>query len=78
MTVEIFTFYNYINNYNTEYTILYKTIFESSLELLPEKVCSSKFIYEILKHDIENNDYKRKLFNETFCEYFRKKCHRDW
>lgn len=78
MTVEIFTFYNYINNYNTEYTTLYKTIFDNSIELLPNKICSSKILYETLKFHIENNDYKRKVFNQTFCEYFRKKCGREY
>jgi len=78
MTIELFTFYYYINNYNTENTNNYRDIFKNSLEFLPEKICSSKILYNILKDEIQNNDYKRKLFNETFCEYFRIKCKRNW
>lgn len=78
MAVELFTFYQYIQNYNTEKTTNYRFVFENSLNILPDKVCSSKVLYDILKDHIQNNDYKRKLFNETFCEYLRKRCDRGW
>jgi hypothetical protein len=79
MTVELLTFYQYIINYNTENTNNYRIVFENSLNLLPDTVCSSKVLYDILLiENIRNNDYKRKLFNETFCEYLRKRCDRGW
>ena len=63
-----FTFKDYIQNYTSEYTLLYKE--HLSLDILPNRVCSSKTIYNLLKPQMEFNTFKQKIFRETFNEYF--------
>lgn len=64
------TFSQYINNNNTEYTKLYKLYLYDTIDNLPDKICSSKIIYEIIKCDV-NSYFKTKIFRETFMEYFK-------
>ena len=66
-----FTFKNYIQSYTSEYTLLYIRYF--SLDILPNSVCSSKIIYNLLKPEMEFNTFKQKIFRETFNEYFKLK-----
>lgn len=37
---------------------------------LPQKVCSSKVLYEILKDDLDTY-FKQSIFREAFMQYFR-------
>lgn len=71
MTKDYFTFESYIRNHNTENTNNFLNYFgEDTLTKLPNKVCSSKYIYDILSNDLTNY-FKQRLFRETFMEYFR-------
>lgn len=70
------SFKNYIENYDSEYITLFKQYI--SLNLLPNRVCSSKCIYNILRHELEFNSFKQKIFRETFSEYFRFKMGRSY
>ena len=73
ISLEINNLYNYIQNKNTENTALFKEVFGSCIEVLPDYTCSSKVIYETLKThtDIHTNSMKQKVFRDTFNEYFR-------
>jgi hypothetical protein len=64
-------FKDYIENYNSEYITLFKQYIP--LNLLPDRVCSSKYIYNILRNELEFNSFKQKIFRETFSEYFKVK-----
>ena len=66
-----FTFKHYIENYDSGYTTLFKQYF--TLDILPNRVCSSKCIYNILLDELRFNSFKQKLFRETFSEYFKLK-----
>ncbi len=70
------SFKNYIENYDSEYITLFKQYI--SLNLLPNRVCSSKCIYNILRHELDFNSFKQKIFRETFSEYFRFKMGRSY
>lgn len=69
------TFYEYLNNEpETNSSKLFKQYFD--LNKLPNKVCSSKTIYNILiPHDSYDsyNTNKKEIFKQTFTEYFRYK-----
>ena len=69
MSKELLTFYNYIVNKNTLKTNLYKQFLSDCIDILPEKICSSKVIYDIIKYKL-NTEQKVNLFNECFMEYF--------
>lgn len=73
ISLEINNLYNYIQIKNTENTALFKQVFVSCIDSLPDYTCSSKVIYEILKThtDIHSNSTKQKIFRDTFNEYFR-------
>lgn len=71
-----FTFKNYIENYDSGYITLFKQYIPS--DFLPDRVCSSKIIYNILKPELEFNSFKQKIFRETFSEYFKLKISRSW
>lgn len=66
-----FTFKHYVENYNSGYITLFKQYF--TLDILPNRVCSSKCIYNILRNELQFNSFKQKLFRETFSEYFKLK-----
>lgn len=71
-----FTFKNYIENYDSEYITLFKQYIPS--EFLPDRVCSSKYIYNILRDELGFNSFKQKIFRETFSEYFKFKLGRNY
>ena len=71
-----FTFKNYLENYDSGYITLFKQYI--SLNLLPDRVCSSKCIYNILRDELQFNSFKQKIFRETFSEYFRFKMGRSY
>lgn len=75
MSKDIVSFYYYVNNRNTDLTNKYRNILGDTINKLPNKICSSKIIYNILKEYI-NSDYKHKIFKDTFMEYFKYKLHR--
>lgn len=67
----LFTFKNYIENYDSGYITLFKQYIP--LNSLPDRVCSSKCIYNILRDELYLNSFKQKIFRETFSEYFKLK-----
>ena len=71
MTKNSFTFESYIQSKNTENTRNFLRYFgEEVLVKLPNKVCSSKMLFDILSNDLDTY-FKQRLFRETFMEYFR-------
>lgn len=72
MSQDPFTFYSYIMNSHTDNTELYKTHLNNTIDKLPNHVCSSKYIYELLKQDLDTY-YKSSIFRNTFMEYFKLK-----
>lgn len=71
MSRDYLTFYHYIRNYNTELTNLFlQRLGEPIMDKLPDRVCSSKVIYETLRQDLDTY-YKQCLFRNTFMEYFK-------
>lgn len=69
MSKDLLTFYNYINSVSTFKTSMYKRFLPDCIDILPEKVCSSKIIYNIIQDKLNTNE-KVNLFNECFMEYF--------
>jgi len=57
-----FTFKHYIENYDSGYITLFKQYF--TLDILPNRVCSSKCIYNILLDELRFNSFKQKLFRK--------------
>lgn len=65
------TFHSYVRNHNTPYTNRFiDCLGEIVLDKLPDRVCSSKVIYDILRPEL-NSYFKQRLFRETFMEYFK-------
>jgi hypothetical protein len=71
MSKDYLTFYSYICNNNTELTNLFTSLLgDSVMDKLPDRVCSSKAMYKILRHDLDTY-FKQQLFQNTFMEYFK-------
>lgn len=71
MSRSYLTFHSYVRNYNTPCTNRFiEYLGECALDKLPDKVCSSKVLYDILRQDL-NSYFKQRLFRETFMEYFK-------
>lgn len=71
MSRDYFTFHSYINNNKTPCTDKFIDFLgESALNKLPNRVCSSKVIYDILRQDLDTYR-KQSIFRETFMEYFK-------
>jgi hypothetical protein len=71
MTIDYRTFYSYIRNHNTNLTNLFlQSLGEPIMNKLPDRICSSKVIYDILRQDLDTY-YKQRLFRNTFMEYFK-------
>ena len=71
MTIDYRTFYSYIRNHNTNLTNLFlQSLGEPIMNKLPDRICSSKVIYDILRQDLDTY-YKQRLFHNTFMEYFK-------
>ena len=71
------TFKDYILNNNTEQTKLYNLYLYSTVNLLPDKVVSSKNIFSIIQSYTErvngqgtNNNTLNKIYKDTYSEYF--------
>lgn len=73
MTREIKTFSEYLHNVHTFNTITFLQTFNQYIHKLPNKTCSSKIIYNILKFSLINNYYNTSIFRNTFNEYFEYK-----
>jgi hypothetical protein len=71
MSMNYLTFYSYLRNNNTELTNLFQNFLgENIMDKLPDRVCSSKTVYEILHYDLDTY-FKQRLFHNTFMEYFK-------
>lgn len=71
MSKNYLTFHSYLKNHNTALTNLFINCFgEVILDKLPDKVCSSKIIYDILRPDLDTY-FKQELFRNSFMEYFK-------
>ena len=71
MTKQLETFYSYIQTYDTVHIEKFLTYLGNDIvEKLPDRVCSSKIIYDILRNDLDTY-FKQMIFRETFMEYFK-------
>jgi hypothetical protein len=71
MSRDYLTFYSYVRNNKTELTNLFQSFLgDPVMDKLPDRVCSSKAIYDILRHDLDTY-FKQRLFRNTFMEYFK-------
>jgi|LakMenE01Jun11ns_1017448.scaffolds.fasta_scaffold9122532_2 hypothetical protein len=71
MSKDYLTFYSYVRNNKTELTNLFQSFLDDSIMgKLPDRVCSSKAIYEILHNDLDTY-FKQRVFRNTFMEYFK-------
>lgn len=71
MSKDYLTFYSYIRNNNTELASLFiLELGEAVMDKLPNRVCSSKYIYDIIYDDLDTYS-KQRLFRNTFMEYFK-------
>jgi hypothetical protein len=70
MSKDTLSFYNYINNHSNDAINLFKNIFNSQIESLPDTVVSSKFLIEYL--DIQSR-LELDIFKNAFLDYFKYK-----
>ena len=71
MTKQLETLYSYIQTHNTNSINDFVTyIGYHVIEKLPDRICSSKVIYDILRNDLDTY-FKQTIFRETFMEYFK-------
>ena len=67
------TFRYYLMHYNSDLINQFIHIFgENVINKLPNNICSSKTIHNLLEQDLDTN-LKKNLFNKTFMEYFKLK-----
>ena len=69
MSKDIFTFYKYITTTNSYQSNTFKDIFNSKIELLPDKIVSSKYLIKYFDIKTELEFY---IFQNVFLDYFRK------
>lgn len=69
MTKNIDTFYSYLQTHKTDNVHKYIT-YVGATDKLPDKICSSKVLYDILRDDLDTY-FKQVVFRETFMEYFK-------
>jgi hypothetical protein len=65
------TFRNYLRNYRSD--LINKFIQTLELDVvnkIPNTICSSKVIYNLIEDDLDTN-FKKNLFHQTFMEYFK-------
>lgn len=73
MSIETYTFYNYINSNVSNNITSFKNVFSNKINKLPDKIISSK---SLIKHlDIKTN-LEFKIFKNTFLDYFKSKLNR--
>ena len=66
------SFYQYIINNDSNSIYWFKQTFD--VEILHDiRVCSSKSLRDILKHELQNNYIKERIFRECFMEFFKHK-----
>jgi hypothetical protein len=70
MTVQSETFYEYIIKFETENTKQFRSLFESDIPQLPNRVSSS---IAIRKHLHIDSIIKEKVFQAVFLDYFKNK-----
>ncbi len=71
MSKDCLTLYSYIRTNNTNNTSRFVSILgENVIEKLPDKICSSKVLYDMLRDDL-NTYFKQCIFRDTFMEYFK-------
>jgi hypothetical protein len=70
MSKDYLTFYSYVHNNKTELTTSFQHFLSESIDKLPDRVCSSKVVYEILRPDLDTY-FKQQLVRNTFMEYFK-------
>jgi hypothetical protein len=70
MSQDILSFYNYIIHNKTNSTERFKKFLGNTIDKLPDRICSSKTIFNILKNDLDSY-FKRNVFKDTFMEYFK-------
>ena len=70
MSQDILSFYNYIMHNKTNSTERFKKFLGNTVDKLPDRICSSKVIYNILKNDLDSY-VKHTIFKDTFMEYFK-------
>lgn len=67
------TFKYYLMHHNSDLINQFIHIFgENIINKLPNNICSSKTIHNLLEQDLDTN-LKKNLFNKTFMEYFKLK-----
>lgn len=62
------TFYRYVTNYNTDNINKFLELFGNTVEKLPDKMISSKYIIKML--NINPNTIYFKAFKNVFMDYF--------
>lgn len=70
MSKDTLSFYNYIINNSNDTINLFKTIFNSQIDSLPDAIVSSKFLIEYL--DIQSK-LELEVFKNAFLDYFKYK-----
>ena len=70
MTLEIFTFYNYLQTYSSNDITLLKELLKDKIDLLPDKITSSKKIMMCLNI---NSRYEYDIFKKVYLDYFKLK-----
>ena len=69
MSRDKLTFYRYITNYSTTNTSKFLDLFEDSIENIPDKMVSSKYLIQLL--NINTNTVYFNTFQNVFMEYFK-------
>jgi hypothetical protein len=70
MSKDILSFYKYITSHSTNNIILFKHMFNSKIDSLPDKIVSSKYLIEYL--EIQSK-LEFEIFKNTFLDYFKYK-----
>lgn len=69
MSRDKLTFYSYITNYNTTNITKFLDLFENKIEIIPDKMVSSKYLIQLL--NINTNTVYFDTFQNVFMEYFK-------
>lgn len=70
MSKDILSFYKYITSHSNDNINIFKNIFYSKIESLPDKIVSSKYLIEYL--EIQSK-LEFDIFKNTFLDYFKYK-----
>jgi hypothetical protein len=70
MTLEIFTFYKYLQTYSSNDITLLKELLKDKIDLLPDRITSSKKIMMCLNIN-SRNEYC--IFKKVYLDYFKLK-----